>query len=84
MAIRIDADQRKLLEWLAEPRQIDSFVGLRYVPYEVCSNGNDVRSLIRRGLIEKSGRGRDAEISISNAGLEAIGKPPRPGGEGQL
>lgn len=74
---RIDDDQRRLLEWLAEPERIESYVALFVIPYEVCSNGNDVRSLIRRGLIEKQGRGRQMEISISDDGLRAIDREPR-------
>lgn len=78
--IKLDEDQRKLLEWLGAPEQIDYDVLIAIIPGDVLDSiwgKREINSLKRRKLVEQSGRGRLAQISITDAGLEAIGQQPR-------
>lgn len=70
---RLTDSQRKLLEWLAAPEQVEYEILILVIPFrDIGAEPVDIPKLKKRGLIDSDGRGNQRGIWITDAGKEAL------------
>lgn len=71
--VRLTDTQRKLLEWLAAPEQVEYEILIVVIPFSsIGAQAHDIPGLKKRGLIDSDGRGAQRGIWITDAGKAAL------------